>query len=101
MGSFFRSEEIELYCLLIPRENAYKLVSQLGDKDLFHFIDSDPHAHSFNRLYSKQTKRCEELLKKVDEIGCIMKKYDYDHGLGKGDVSNFLNLLEIKRKYHK
>lgn len=98
MGSFFRSEEMELYCLLIPRESAYNLVSQLGDKDLFHFIDAEPHVPHFNRVYSKQNKRCEELLKKVEEIAFVMNKFGYEHGLGSGDVSNFLNLLEIKKK---
>ncbi|KAL4510304.1 hypothetical protein ABPG72_008194 [Tetrahymena utriculariae] len=101
MGSFFRSEEMELYCLLIPRENSYNLVSSLGNKDLFHFIDAEPHTPQFSRLYSKQTKRCDELLNKIDEIGQIMNQFGYDHGLGKGDVTNFLNLLEIKKKSRK
>lgn len=30
-----------------------------------------------------------------------MTKFGYDHGLGKGDVTNFLNLLEMKKKSRK
>lgn len=55
----------------------------------------------FNRLYSKQTKRCEELLRKVQEIGTIMEIYGYNHNMGKGEISDFLNLFEIKRKARK
>ena len=41
MSSFFRSEEMNLYYLLMPRENAYNVLNKLGNLDLLHFIDAD------------------------------------------------------------
>lgn len=68
MGSMFRSEEMALYHLFAPREGAYRLVSSLGDLGMLHFLDADPSTPHYNRIYSKQLRRCDELLRQIYEI---------------------------------
>lgn len=101
MCAFFRSEELELYSLLIPREGAYKLFSRLGEEDLIHFIDADPSCLPVNRLNYKHTKRCEELLRSIEEISTVLSSFGFTSGTGSANVPDFLRILKLNQSLRK
>lgn len=40
--SLFRSQEMEFYNLIVPRESAWDVMNALGYFDIVHFVDYDP-----------------------------------------------------------
>jgi len=66
--SLFRSDPMGLYNLVMPRENAWEILNELGELDALQFIDLNAHETAFNRPYANYIKRCEELEAKVQGI---------------------------------
>lgn len=64
-----RSEELKLYQLNIPKEEAYNIVADLGNKGEMQFIDAyEKPVPQFNRPYHFNIKRIEETQIKLTEI---------------------------------
>ena len=40
--TFFRSQTMGYYNLIVPRESAWTVMNELADLDCIHFIDYDP-----------------------------------------------------------
>ncbi len=55
--SYFRSKEMGLYSLYIPRESGWKVLSELGCLKSLHFVDANPHLSGFSRPYYNYIKR--------------------------------------------
>ena len=66
----FRSLEMKHYQMVIPREQAYSTISQLGQSELVHFKDS---GDSLNRPFYQQLKRCDESLHKISAMVTALK----------------------------
>ena len=67
----FRSVEMKHYQLVIPREMAYSTVSQLGQEQMVHVLDTgDP----LDRPFFQQLKRCDEALHKISTMIDALKK---------------------------
>ncbi|KAG3284523.1 T-cell immune regulator 1, ATPase H+ transporting V0 subunit a3, transcript variant X2 [Ictidomys tridecemlineatus] len=63
MGSMFRSEEVVLVQLFLPTAAAYACVSQLGELGLVEFRDLNESVSAFQRRFTVDIRRCEELEK--------------------------------------
>ncbi|XP_071472097.1 V-type proton ATPase 116 kDa subunit a 3 [Marmota flaviventris] len=63
MGSMFRSEEVVLVQLFLPTAAAYTCVSQLGELGLVEFRDLNESVSAFQRRFTVDIRRCEELEK--------------------------------------
>lgn len=71
--SLFRSE-IMSYCnLVLPRENAWEILNELGELSALHFVDQDPNSAFFSRPFSNFIRRCDDLRLKIDYIESQMK----------------------------
>ena len=66
--SIFRSQEMEFYNLIVPRESAWDVMNALGYYDTIHFVDYDPSLPLINRPFANYIKRCDDLLVKVSNI---------------------------------
>ena len=62
---FLRSELMELYRLIIPKDDAWKLVDALGNTDAAHFIDLNKNEQPFNLPYQQRLKVCDEAERRV------------------------------------
>lgn len=59
----FRSLDMSHYTLIIPRDHAYRTVSQIALLEDAHFIDAGNH---LDRQFGPQLKRCEELIQQLN-----------------------------------
>lgn len=54
-----------LYNLIMPRESAWEILNELGDKSCLHIIDPDPTLPLHNRPFANYVKRCDETYNKL------------------------------------
>ena len=54
--SLFRSMEMSVYNIQIPKEYAYDVVSSLGKLDSVQLIDANPN--DFHKPFTNNIKRC-------------------------------------------
>lgn len=57
--SFFRSQSMGYYNLVVPRESAWNVMNELADLDCLHFLDYDPSLPMLNRPFANYIKRFE------------------------------------------
>ena len=55
--SFFRSQPMNQYNLIVPRESAWIVMNDLADLDCIHFVDYDPTLPMINRPFANYLKR--------------------------------------------
>lgn len=65
---FFRSEDMALYEITIPKDNAWDIMNELGNLNCIHFIDLNKEEQVFNLQYASLVRRCEETEKKIGFI---------------------------------
>lgn len=56
----FRSEDMTLFQIRVPKDDAWDVMNQLGVLDVAHFINLNKGEQPFNLPYANQIKRCEE-----------------------------------------
>ena len=56
----FRSEDMTLYQLTLPKDDAWVVMDSLGGLNMAHFINLNKGEQPFNLPYANQIKRCEE-----------------------------------------
>ena len=56
----FRSEDMTLFQIRVPKDDAWDVMNQLGVLDIAHFINLNKGEQPFNLPYANQIKRCEE-----------------------------------------
>ncbi len=61
----FRSEDMTLYQLTVPKDDAWDVMNQLGGLDMAHFINLNKGEQPFNLPYARQVKRCEETERRI------------------------------------
>lgn len=68
MGSMFRSEKMSLCQLFIQPEAAYQSVAELGEIGIAQFRDLNPEMSMFQRKFTAEVRRCDEMERKVNYI---------------------------------
>ncbi|CAI2384160.1 unnamed protein product [Moneuplotes crassus] len=63
--SLLRSESMHLYQFTCFKDNAPKAMLKFGALDCIQFIDLNKREQSFNLVYGKEIKRCEETLRNL------------------------------------
>ena len=61
----FRSEEMRLYQMTVPKDNAWNVVNKFGDMGQAQFIDLNKDETPYNLPYTAQVKACEEAERKL------------------------------------
>ena len=56
----FRSEDMTLFQIRVPKDDAWDVMNQLGVLDVAHFLNLNKGEQVFNLPYANQIKRCEE-----------------------------------------
>jgi len=56
----FRSEDMSLYEITIPKDNAWDIMNELGNLNCIHFMDLNKTEQVFNLEYAPLIKRWEE-----------------------------------------
>lgn len=57
---FLRSEEMGYYSIVIPNDQAWEVLNQLGKLSAVQFVDQNSDQAVFNRRYASYIRRCEE-----------------------------------------
>ena len=66
--SFYRSKEMQLFTLIMPRESAYDILNALGQLNTLHFVNANEEHNISDKLFHKYHKRSEETLNKISLI---------------------------------
>lgn len=65
IGSLFRSEDMVLLRLYVTRAAAYDTVDELGEMGLCEFRDLNQHQSAFQRTFSENVRRCDDMMRVV------------------------------------
>ena len=55
-----RSERVDLYEIVIPKDNDWEIMSELGGMNCIHLLDLNKHEQPHLLRYFNQVRRCEE-----------------------------------------
>ena len=61
----FRSEDMYFYKFTCFKDNAWKVINELGKFDSLDFVDLNKEEQPFNLPYGHTLKRCEEVLRNL------------------------------------
>jgi vacuolar-type H+-ATPase subunit I/STV1 len=96
----FRSEDMTLFQIRLPKDDAWDVRNQLGVLDVAHFINLNKGEQPFNLPYANQIKRCEEterrllyILGRCKDLGVAIIKPK--------DIESFLQSLNEIRTQRK
>ncbi|KAL0048361.1 hypothetical protein WJX82_001585 [Trebouxia sp. C0006] len=92
----FRSEEMQLMQLMMPAESAHDTVAALGHVGLLQFKDLNTDKSAFQKSYSTQVKRCDEMARKLRFFHDQVQKSELIVGARMGQDSWELDELEAK-----
>jgi V-type H+-transporting ATPase subunit a len=53
----FRSEDMSLYEITIPKDNAWEIMNELGNLNSLHFLDLNKEEQVFNLVYAASIRR--------------------------------------------
>jgi len=59
---------MELYRVIIPKDDAWKIVEALGNTETAHFIDLNKNEQPFMLPYAQRIKICDETERKVSYL---------------------------------
>ncbi|CDW71883.1 v-type atpase 116kda subunit family protein [Stylonychia lemnae] len=76
--SLFRSQDVDLYEILIPKDNDWDIMNELGNINCLHFINLNKNEQPHHLRYFNQVKRCEESESMIKEIEDICAQYKVD-----------------------
>ena len=54
--------------LILPKENSWEVLSELGLINSIQFIDEEPNLAAFAKPFAQQIRRCDELETKITNI---------------------------------
>ena len=97
---FFRSEDMSLYEITVPKDNWWDIMNELGNLNNMHFIDLNKDEQVFNLQYAPFIKRWEETEKKIEFIEIECKRHGVPMNPPKS-VDDFLNKLNTMRRIKK
>lgn len=88
----FRSEDMQLYEITIPKDNSWEIMNKLGDIGRMHFINLNKDEQVFNLTFAPFVKRCEETEKRISFIEQECKRHRVEMEKPK-NVREFLNTI--------
>lgn len=62
----FRSEDVELYQVTMPKDDAWYIINEIGNNCNVHFVDLNKGEQTFSLPYASQLKRCDETLRRIE-----------------------------------
>jgi len=62
----YRSEDIDLYEIVIPKDNDWIIMNELGSADFLHFIDLNKEEQAHHLRYFNNVRRAEEVEKLIE-----------------------------------
>ena len=92
--SLFRSERMGYFNIVLPRNDAWEILNELGEIPALQFIDQNAADATFARPYNSYVKRCEEMENKIKSIEVEMTKFGKEVTRC-DDVKTYLNNLKI------
>ena len=91
--NIFRSEPMDYFKIVIPKDNSVKIMSAIETIGNIHFIDKSENDLKTKNYYSESAKKCGDLIyhfkeieEKMDEFGIDVKKV--------ADIEDFYTRLE-------
>lgn len=63
------------YNIIMPRENAWEIMNELGELSAVQFVDLNSHEQILSRQFSGYIRRCEEIELKIHAIEQLMIKF--------------------------
>lgn len=107
VGTLFRSEDMVLVRLYFDRAAAHDTIDELGELGLVQFKDLNENQSAFQRTFSENVRRCDDMLRVIRYLTDQIKGTDHltlapsaFHGPGTGptfrldDLDGHLNSLE-------
>lgn len=96
----FRSEDMELYEITIPKDNAWEIMNKLGDIGSMHFINLNKEEQVFNLTFAPFIKRCEETEKRISfiEQECKRHQVPMKKPSSAQDFLNVINTMQSRMK---
>ncbi len=91
--SFFRSEDMALYEISVPKDNAWEIMDQLGRLDCLHFIDLNKNEQVFNLWFAPLIKRCEDSEKRIAFLLNECRRHKIDL-IKPESVEDFINTIQ-------
>jgi V-type H+-transporting ATPase subunit a len=62
---FFRSEDMALFEISIPKDADWSIMNELGSLSCMHFIDLNKQEQIFSLKHANRIKRCEDTEKRL------------------------------------
>ena len=59
---------MELYRLTIPKDDAWRVIESLGNKNVAHFVDLNKSEQLFNLPYAFRLKMCDETERRINYL---------------------------------
>ena len=97
---FFRSEDMSLYEITVPKDNCWDIMNELGNLNSMHIIDLNKDEQVFNLQYTPFIKRWEETEKKIEfiELECKRHKVPTKPPTSVDDFLSKLNTMRSMKK---
>ncbi|KAJ1672290.1 H(+)-transporting V0 sector ATPase subunit a, partial [Spiromyces aspiralis] len=77
-ASMFRSEEMSLIQMYIPREISRDIVAELGELGAVQFRDLNPDVNAFQRTFASEIRRWDEVERKLRFLVANIEKLNID-----------------------
>lgn len=97
----FRSEDMSLYEISIPKDNAWDIMNVLGKLNAIHFVELNTHEQPFNLTFVNWVKRCDDTLRRISFIKEECKRQGLDLKKPKDAATYLENLESIYRNRKK
>jgi V-type H+-transporting ATPase subunit a len=96
----FRSEDMFFYKFTCLKDNAWKVISELGKLDSLDFVDLNRDEQVFNMTYGTQLKRCDEVLRNLAmlEEECKDMGLDLSQPENREELESIITLIEQLHK---
>lgn len=89
----FRSEDMSLYEISVPKDNAWEIMNTLGNLNALHFVDLNSKEQPFALTYANWVKRCDDTLRRIQSIKAECKRLNVPLRKPK-DSKTFLSNLD-------
>ena len=95
--SIFRSEDMALFEISIPKDNAWEIMDKMGMIKSMHFIDLNKNEQVFTLRFAPLVKRCEDAEKRIAFIASECKRFGIPLKKPQ-DFDEFISTVETLRK---
>lgn len=75
--SFFRSEAMDYYQLVIPDINAHEILAALGRLNLIHFIDKNEKIPLIHKPYVNMLRHCSEFENRIEQTEDLLHRFGF------------------------